>query len=156
MYNKKGISEVIAYVLMVALAVALGTFIAVWYKSTVQTQVSGILNPIEGSSQCDEINVNLVFNYATCGITVYNTGTLNIDALKITYSDNAGGLNNSNYEVKIPPRLNQPIDLPIDGGIVRENLRTVIVIPIVTVDKQSYYCSRDYMFNALENFIGCP
>ena len=154
--NKKGMSEVISYILILALAVSLGTFITVWYKSTTEKQIAGFLTPVEGTSQCDEVNVNLVFNYDACSVNVYNTGSLTITDMKITYSDTGGNSNITDYnKINLMPRSNVPLDIPVEG-ITRTNLVNVNIIPIVMSGKQPYYCSKGFIFNTDgRNFNGC-
>ncbi len=149
--HKKGISEIIAYVLIVSMAVTLGTIVTIWYRSTTEKQVEGILNPIEGSSQCEDVNVNVAFHYDTCSIAVFNTGSITLDAFKVTYSDDSGGINTSDYELKIPPRLSQELTLPTEG-IDEQQVETVNVVPIIIVGIQPYYCTSNYIFTAKEAF----
>lgn len=156
--SKKGMSEIITYILLLSLAVSLGTFITVWYKSTTEKQISGFLTPIEGSSQCDEVNVNVVFNYGACSISVYNTGSLTFDSMKITYADSNGGFNSTDYDsINLIPRMSlNDIEIPNEGMANRENLVNINIIPIVVSGKQPYYCNKGYSFNTNGSvFDGC-
>ena len=118
--SKKGISEIISYVLILGLAVALGAMITVWYQSTTQKQTAGIIDPVEGTSQCQDVNVNVAFDYDNCEISVYNTGTSLINSFKVTYSDSLGGISITDYQTPIPPRLTtpEPIALQSVEGVV--------------------------------------
>ncbi len=148
-------SEIITYVLILSLAVSLGTFIAVWYKGTTERQASGILTPLEGSSECDEVNVNIAFNYGSCTITVYNTGGLAISGMRINYADATGGFNSTEYNsVSLMPRANMPIEIPVEG-LNRVGLSNINIIPIILSGKQPYYCSKGYNFNTNGEFSGC-
>src|SRR3989344_677084 len=132
-FKKKGVSEIVAYVLIVGMAVAIGTVITVWYRSTTERQVEGILTPIEGSSQCADVNVNVAFGYDDCSISVYNTGSALIKELKITYTDDSGGLNTTDYAAPsgtVPPRLSTKILLPTEG-ISESRINTVNIVPII-------------------------
>lgn len=153
--TKKGVSEIIAYVLIVSLAVTLGTLVTIWYKSTTEKQVETLLNPLEGSTQCEGVNVNLAFRSDTCSVAVFNTGTTMIDSLQITYTDGSGGINTSKYELKIPPRLSQEITLPSEG-VQSGNIDTINVLPIILVDNQPYFCQGNYLFRATQAFSNCP
>lgn len=148
--SKKGISEIISYVLILGLAVALGAMITIWYQSTTEKQTSGIINPIEGTSQCQDVNVNVAFDYDHCAISVYNTGTSLINSFKITYSDSDGGVNITDYQIPIPPRLSETISLLSVEGITASSVSYISVVPIVIVNKQPYYCTGDYSFKTEE------
>jgi hypothetical protein len=157
MRNKKGLSEIISYILILSLAVSLGTFIMVWYKGLAEKEVSGVLTPLEGTSQCDDVNINVVFNYDSCAITVYNTGNLAVKGLKITYADAFGGFNTTDYlDMQIQPRLNSgPIVFPIEG-IDPSRVVNANIVPFVIASKQLYYCSKGYSFNTDgSEFSGC-
>lgn len=153
--QKKGISEIISYVLILGLAVALGAMISVWYQSTTQKQTSGIINPIEGTSQCQDVNVNVAFDYQNCAIAVYNTGTSLINSFKVTYSDSNNEVNITDYHVKILPRLSNTIPLAGIVGINPSSLSYVSVVPIVIVNKQPYYCTGEYSFQTNGTVFDC-
>lgn len=155
--SKKGLSEIIAYVLILGLTVALGAMITVWYQSTTQKQTSGIIDPVEGTSQCQDVNVNVAFGYDDCTISVYNTGTSMIDSFRVTYSDTLSGINITDYPIKIPPRLStpEPIALSSVEGITAANLNYVSVVPIVIVNKQPYYCTGEYSFKTNGTEFNC-
>ncbi|MFH1637608.1 MAG: hypothetical protein ABIB71_04255 [Candidatus Woesearchaeota archaeon] len=82
--GKKGISQIIAFVLLLSFAVGLGTVVIMWYTSTTETQTETLITPAEGRIECDEVMINLKLNYNHCNITVYNFGVTTIYGLMFT------------------------------------------------------------------------
>ncbi|MEA3378541.1 MAG: archaellin/type IV pilin N-terminal domain-containing protein [Nanoarchaeota archaeon] len=82
MMNKKGVSPVIAFILLLSLAVTLGLLITYWSKESAETQVDTILTPISNAAECEQININ-INNYDTCLLKIYNAGTRTIEQLEI-------------------------------------------------------------------------
>ena len=85
---KKGVSEVVTAILLILLAVA--AVIIVW--TVVKPLIVGVGPKIEASCINVELKVSAVDSTsATKTVTVKNTGTVDVDAVRITVQDANGG-----------------------------------------------------------------
>lgn len=87
--NRKGISPIIAFVMLMALAVTLGAFVTIWYTRSTESQTKTIIEKFGNADECADVRFDVAFDYdktdedGVCGVVVYNLGNFNIDKLKI-------------------------------------------------------------------------
>ena len=76
--NKKAATEIIAYVLLIGMAIALGTIVSIWIKSTAEKDIKDIVQPLDNDVLCNDVSFNL--NVSGCAqVKVSNRGNFRID-----------------------------------------------------------------------------
>ena len=102
--NNKAATEIISWVLLVGMTIALATIVSLWIKSTAEKQVKDIIEPIEEDLLCNEVsfNVNLTNDCKNPKIT--NKGSFKIDDFTIRINNQliVNGLKNSFDEAILP------------------------------------------------------
>lgn len=81
MKNKKGISPVIASVLMILMVVVLAGMVFLWARGFISEQVEKFGQPIE--NQCDSVDFNVYWDRTKNNLEVSNTGNINIRHLDV-------------------------------------------------------------------------
>ncbi len=76
MKSKKGIGDIIAWVLLIGLSVALATMVTVWTKQQASKTTEFIIQDVEGDIQCADVSFKAsVVDQAACkDINISNTG----------------------------------------------------------------------------------
>lgn len=137
MYNKKGVSPIIAWILILGLSISLGVFVTEWYLKSSKTMTENTLSTLEGGIECNDVNVNVAFTKHgnDCIIKIANTGQLKIDSVKINNAQKDYGKNPKEYKnfttTDIP-------DLCTTTNIV--------VIPILKTENNLINCPNDKIY----------
>lgn len=141
--HKKGVSPVIAYVLLISLAVGLGALVFNFYIGTTEKQTETFLDPIEGGMECDSVNINVGFDNEN--IKIYNSGMLSINKLKIDFVGLEEYLEIEEEQEDMPllPKKDITIseDLPEDYG-------GVIITPFIKTKTQIISCYNGRIYHA--------
>ena len=146
--SKKGVSPVIAFVLMMSFAVALGAIVINWYLSASKEQSEILLGSAESSAECGQVNMNIGLLNATypnpaeqCSIKILNTGDLKIKKLKFEYFP-SGNIYDP-VEVNINPRSSIVIELPVG----EESFEKMYVTPIIVSEGTETACPKDTTYS---------
>lgn len=101
--EKKGVSPIIAYVLLVGFAVALAAFFTTWYLKTSGATSQQQFEELEAQMLCEDAKINVGFT-EDCKIKVFNTGTQVFEKVLISgsYKDAAGGSQSISEEIPGP------------------------------------------------------
>ena len=83
MNRKKGIAPIIAFVMLMALAVSMGVFVTIWYTRSTQTQTSEMIEKLATGEECADVKFDVSFDYENCRAVVYNLGSFKIDKVKV-------------------------------------------------------------------------
>lgn len=118
---KKGISELIAFVLLIGLAVTLGVFVSRWSLQQAQKSTTGIEEMVMGDVQCSDVAIQGICDGSN--VKIKNRGTLTIQYLL------KGNEKTKYCEEKLKPNSECP---PIPAGIYT---------PIIKIDDKLVYCS---------------
>ncbi len=108
---KKGMSEVVSWVLLLGFTISLGVAVFTWTKSYTTTQTESTVSYIEGKVECQEIMINILVNKSIrppCqGFTVSNRGRLKIDKILIRIFNNNDPVGSYIYNLSLNPLQNQ-------------------------------------------------
>ncbi len=147
--NKRGISQIVAFVLLISFAVGLGTIVMMWYTSTTEKQSATMIGPAEGNIDCENANLNIRPNYDDCTISVFNTGTVTIHRLKFTPQI----LEDSDtVDVEIKPIRGQHVNVTVNTLV--PNSEGLEVIQSIKVNNQVYTCTEGRTFQ-LKQSMAC-
>ncbi len=155
MKSKKGISAIIGYVLLLGLAVALGMFVTSWYLKSSGSQSEQVLTAVEGGLLCEEVSINMGFDYENCKVKVKNTGKFIITKFDLAFSGGAGVLNPSQYTYKeaILPRANaESLKLPFTKN--QKNIKVSATL-YITKDSKLLSCAKEKEYISSGEFK-CP
>lgn len=103
---KKGISDVVSWVLLLGFTIGLGVAVFTWTKSYTITQTESTVKYVEGKIECQEIMINLWINKSvgSCrGFTVTNRGKLKIDSLLVRVFSNNDVVGSYIYNLSLNP-----------------------------------------------------
>lgn len=148
-FGRKGISPLIATVLLIAFAVSIGTMIMNWGKDAV-----AVGDCTETKLEVQMFSEKPVFCYDTLNnrvnVMIKNTGSTDVDRMKM--------------RVILPDFTTEDRDLP-DSGIKSGDIKTknidyvhsgkfrVEIIPIITVGGKERVCSEKYVY--IDDIPGC-
>lgn len=132
MLNKKAISPVVAWVLLISLAVGLSAVYFVWIEDLI-----GGMQPGNLDLECDNIGISA--KATSCNpltILLKNNGRLTITPnLIINYAD--GTIADLDLTEDIPPLQTKTLNTGITKSFTRVN-----IIPKITVDEQIFNCNK--------------
>ena len=143
MLSKKGISPVIAWVLIVGFTMVLGLIVSNWYIQQSKATAKSALGSLESSIECNDIKINVAFirkpDASECWLKVSNTGMLKIAKVKINGEDYVYERNPKEYWNYTKTR-----DIPT---LCDANLK-VTVLPILETDKDLITCNNDRIYES--------
>jgi len=91
MMNKKAISEVVGYVLLIVVGISIASIVGVWLKAQVPEDNSQKLCPEDSSIVILDYNCTYVSPLRTINITLKNKGYFIVDGYTIKVSDSING-----------------------------------------------------------------
>ena len=138
MLSKKGISPIIATVLIIGFTMVLGLIVTSWYTQQAKKTAETSLGSMESTIECNDVKMNVAFikkSESECWLKVSNTGMLKIAKVKI---------NGENYPYDKNPKeyLNYTatdISTLCTGG-------PVTVLPVLEKDKNLVTCNNDRIY----------
>jgi len=96
--GKKGISPLIAWILILGLTVAIASIVSIWYTQKAKSMSEETFSGFETGVECSEANYNVIFD-ENCNAVIINTGHLKI--VKIKLSTDKG---DKEYDLNLLPR----------------------------------------------------
>ena len=96
--GKKGISPLIAWILILGLTVAIASIVSIWYTQKAKSMSEETFSGFETGVECSEANYNVLFD-ENCNAAIINTGHLKI--VKIKLSTDKG---EEEYDLNLLPR----------------------------------------------------
>ena len=155
MKSKKGISAIIAYVLLLGMAVALGVFVSMWYLQASEKQSTQILGSIEGGALCDEVNANFGFDYVNCKFNIKNSGKYTIQKIDFNILDATGNPIAYTYDGTIAPNKDDQTDKITQ--LDNENGISFTATVYVKSGEQLLSCAKDreYKSDSTTSFTSC-
>ncbi|HLD15326.1 MAG TPA: archaellin/type IV pilin N-terminal domain-containing protein [Candidatus Nanoarchaeia archaeon] len=85
--NKRAASEIISWILLVGMTIALATIVSIWIKSTVEKDVKDIVDPINEDMLCNDISFNVNLTNDCSNPKISNKGSFTIDDFIIRIND---------------------------------------------------------------------
>jgi len=146
--KKKGISPIIAFVLLITLVISLGTFVSIWYKNTSTKQMEIALEQLENTAECSQVRFEIGFDYETCSISVFNAGEEIINNLGIVYSFTDSTKQSEIKELSISPNARKSItQVP--------NFVKAVFSPILIRGGKEITCTDEREFSLKNPFECC-
>ena len=144
--NKKGLSPIIATVLLISLALVLALIIFIWARSAIKEKVTKFGETIESAckdvsfnaelEQLGRVNVNNLGNVPLYGIEVRKRGVGIIKNIGAGYFD---------YKKGLPKGAGKSVDINLGNPSIGEEF---IIVPILLGEtdlyKKPYTCSDDF------------
>ena len=130
--NKKGISPILATILMVAFTVAIAGFVSTWMNQTVKTQTENAVNNSDpGCTYASLEAVDIYFNSSgteKLKFNLRNTGTrtLTVDKIRVVGENSNNTLFANVYDLYAGDEL--PVSLQIDSVEI-DTIASVRIIP---------------------------
>ena len=144
--NKKGVSEVVSYVLLIIIAVSLSAIVLTFLKNQISNE----------KAECPD-EVSLIIKEYSCesnskiNITFQNKGNFNLDGTYITYSATSNGLPKDNlkisggsnelssdgflyFGISLPTRL-RPGESFMGEFIYIDSIKKIQLIPFINDEK---------------------
>ena len=81
--TKKGMSEIIAWILLLGFSISLAVIIFNWTRTHTEELTKSTVSFVEGKLECQEIAINVAANDDCSIITITNKGKLTIDQFAI-------------------------------------------------------------------------
>jgi len=158
MCNKRGISPIIATVLLLGFAIALATTVFLWMHGQTKTMSKSTVEYVEGEMQCQNIRINLLkTDGKTCNnLDVSNKGYLVINQLSIKVFPNTGD-SPELQNVDLSPQSNQCQPTPC--GITTKathcgDCEKVEVMPIITIGERLVGCKDKILAMKCQEICG--
>jgi len=132
--HKKGVSPVIAWVLILGFTIALGSIVTNWYLQQSKKTTESTLGTLEGEMECNEVKINVAFTQSGsgCVLKVSNTGALRIDSVKVNGKQLAYDRNPKEYKNYTSTDI-------CDST-------TATVLPIIKKDNNLAVCQNDKIY----------
>lgn len=146
--KKKGISPIIAFVLVITLVISLGAFVSVWYKNTSTKQIEMAMEQLENTADCAKVKFEVGFDYETCSITVFNAGEELINNLEMVYSFIDGTKQSEIKELSISPGARKSITQA-------PNFMNLVITPILIRTGKEITCTDERKFSLKNPFECC-
>lgn len=131
--NKKAIAPIIATILLLGLAVTLGTSVYLWQVRQTESLSKGLVRFASGVLECDNINFNVYAKDGCTKTTIKNSGFFDIDSFAIRSFSGFG----AGSEVKTVFVKAQESDV-LDIGLI--NAEKIEVMPVVKVEGELVGC----------------
>ncbi len=115
MVSKKAIAPIIAFVLLMGMAVAMGAFVTIWYTRTSEKQTAELIGRFGTEEECSGVGFDIAFNYDTCSAEVYNLGSFTIDKVKVDAYFLDGSETHDMVDIAATPKTGAAVPLPLSS-----------------------------------------
>jgi flagellin-like protein len=163
MIMKRGISPLIATVLLIGFTVILSILVVTWVSSIVETQTEGTTADVGAQKQCLESIGDLSATFTGTGpytINIANSGNVNFDDVIVQWgsasnfettnlSSDLGGFSSESSTTLTLNVYDTATLIPLYGGVECKSI--TISIPIIVA-----VCNNDGNCDAGETCINCP
>ena len=136
--SKKGMSEIIAWILLLGFSISLAVIIFNWTRTHTEELTESTVSFVEGKLECQEIAINVATNDDCSTITITNKGKLTIDQLAIrTFRQDYE--NTLMETTKLAPKQSKQLNILSSNKIE--------VIPIVKIKEKLIGCNDKRILN---------
>jgi hypothetical protein len=131
MINKRGVGDIIGWVLLIGFGVALATSVFIWMKGQTEEMTESTVNYVEGEMVCEDVAINVAVNEMCNELTIVNKGKFNIDALNIIYYPATGepGSKLENPATPLKPIAGEKITISVPQSVKFE------ITPVLKTDE---------------------
>ena len=126
---KKGISEIISWVLLIGFAVSLAAIVTIWTLRNTEQTTEGVVKMVTKAIRCSDAFINLGVDCTTKTLTIKNDGRFKIEKLIIRT-----GVTSNTVEQTLRPNEDKTL-------YKRDFTDTVEVVPLLKLDKEFIGCS---------------
>ena len=127
---KKGISEIISWVLLIGFAVSLAAIVTIWTLRNTEQTTESVVRMVNEDIKCSEVYINLGVDCNTKTLTIINNGKFKID--KVLIRD---GSSSSQIQIDLMPNNQQVLNSAFSSNSIE-------VIPLVKAEKELIGCSN--------------
>ena len=135
--NHKGVSQAVAWVLLVGLSISLAIFVGVWLQQQSEEVVEGIVSDSEIRGRCSGVYFNAVqgcdVSNEIANINFTNTGSFTISKFK------CNGEDTENLENLSPTNK---VTWQVLNSYCNERIQEVILVPFVKIEDEEYGCAE--------------
>ena len=134
---KRGISELISYVLLLGLAIALGILVINWFKDQATTTITEIEATTETEMLCADVSLNGAINTdcSTGDLNISNRGYHKIDSIKVRSRINTNSnLISTNYNVNLNPGESQSLN-------INPSVEQIDILPLIKLNDKLVVCT---------------
>ena len=144
MMNSKGVSQAVAWVLLVGLSISLTIFVGVWLQDQSKDAIEGIVSDSEIKGRCSNVYFSaekLCCDGDPCtvgnieSIDFKNTGSFTISKFKCNGDDNVIG--GSDGLVPGEVQLWQSL-----STYCNNNIQSIILVPFVKIEEEEHGCAE--------------
>ena len=130
MNNKRGVGDIIAWVLLVGLSISLAIMVTAWMKQTTVKTTEFIINDVEGDVNCADVSMKAFIVSPPCtDINVSNTGYHKIVKLAARHQ-----YGKQEFQVDLLPQT--------DSKVLNMQIPTKVdIIPVIQVGKGLLGCA---------------
>lgn len=161
--NRKGISPIIAFVMLMALAVTLGTFVTIWYTKSTESQTKTIVEKFGNADECADVRFDVSFDYDNCIVVVYNLGSFTIDKIQVNAFNGEVLSIDEKPDTKDLECINAYTETAVSGlppkakcnVPMNSDITKLIIGPIIVKEGTLTLCTNDRIFTPKETFTGC-
>jgi flagellin-like protein len=134
-HQKKGISPLISWVILIGFAVSLAGMVGVWMKAFAGDNVDKIIEDREEDLRCNDVGFNVALDCAVTPeqVTIANTKKFSISKLRVRQS------NAANSDLDLQSLLPQTTKTETLNSF--DPLKPVDFIPIITIEGKEVLCS---------------
>ncbi len=150
MNSKKGVSQYIAWILLVGLAIALGAIMFAWTRGFATQQVDDLESRTD-NVMCDNVAFEIsgaCQNSQTLNMNLTNTNNLRIEKIKIIFLDLYGNSETKDKIIELSTGDALRISVLKQG-----TLASARVTPVTIKENKEIICQRQSIL--LENIIQC-
>lgn len=159
--KRKGVSPIIAAVMLITIAVGLGAFVTVWYKQSATSQATDVLATLGTSPECESVKFEVSYDYAGCKLYVFNNGQFKIDNVSIGYfaTDKSSKVSITDSALpKVKP--GRCVDaIPASWLSPPQDTQKTIdkfkITPLIIRDGKAYACPNEMEFKPTGTFTNC-
>lgn len=131
--GKKAIAPIISFVLLLGLAVALGTSVFLWHARQTERLGEGVIRYASGVMSCQELSFNAYSRDGCTKVVIKNNGYFSIDGF-VVRSFSSFGIGSEVEQVFVKAQSSDTLSV----GLV--DAEKVEVMPVVKVEGESVGC----------------
>lgn len=136
--NKKAISPVIAWVLLIGITVSLSAIYMVWIRGQIEELGEGTIIEVSKSLDCQNAHLNVrVEECNPINLTIANKGPLKTVKIRVVASTTTS-TDNLDFDLEILPQKTKTLNTQITP----QNLVKLSVMPILKIDDKLIGCGE--------------
>jgi flagellin-like protein len=152
--NKKGVSPLIATVLLIAFVIIIAILVWVWYRDTIETELRKTEVRTEAELACSrEVEISLgdvrcvmSGSNKTILFDVENTGTLDIDLFKIRFYDDDFAVSTIDFGLSVYEGTEEQFSVNLES----DEIDSIEVLPVILKAGNTAICEEQGAFAEID------